>query len=164
MPGITHRPGYAAMGIVLPPTTTPNAIIRGWATHVIAPTDDVGSATGDIQCHERLGGMLKYYRRAAWATFLLVVLCVTVCNVLRTPSMHDRFHTRMAPSDPVRRSIGVIAPPRFQLTNGLQGSVVKELRCRSSILTLRGVTLALTRTQFRARDSETLPILRRPLL
>ena len=38
---------------------------QGLSNRLIAPADEVGSATGDIQCHERLGGMLKYYRRAA---------------------------------------------------------------------------------------------------
>ncbi len=38
---------------------------QGLGNTLIAPTDDVGSATGDIQCRERLGGMLKCYHRAA---------------------------------------------------------------------------------------------------
>ncbi len=38
---------------------------QGLSNTLIAPSDEVGSATGDIQCHERLGGMLKYYQRAA---------------------------------------------------------------------------------------------------
>jgi hypothetical protein len=38
---------------------------QGLSNVLIAPADDVSSATGDIQCRERLGGMLKYYHRAA---------------------------------------------------------------------------------------------------
>jgi len=38
---------------------------QGLENQLIEPDDNVGSAVGDIQCRERLGGMLKYYRRAA---------------------------------------------------------------------------------------------------
>ena len=33
---------------------------------IISPDGEVGSTTGEVQCRERLGGMLNYYfRRAA---------------------------------------------------------------------------------------------------
>ncbi len=38
---------------------------QGLSNTLIAPADKVGTAIGDIQCRERLGGMLKYYHRAA---------------------------------------------------------------------------------------------------
>jgi len=38
---------------------------QGLGNRLIEPDDDVGSTVGNIECRERLGGMLKYYRRAA---------------------------------------------------------------------------------------------------
>ncbi len=35
------------------------------ANAIIEPGDEVGSTAGKIECEERLGGMLRYYRRAA---------------------------------------------------------------------------------------------------
>jgi hypothetical protein len=32
---------------------------------VIEPGDEVGNASGDVQCRERLGGLLTYYYRDA---------------------------------------------------------------------------------------------------
>jgi hypothetical protein len=32
---------------------------------IIEPSEEVGRAEGEIVCDERLGGMLRYYRRAA---------------------------------------------------------------------------------------------------
>ena len=32
---------------------------------IIEPPDEVGKATGEIQCRERLGGLLRYYHRDA---------------------------------------------------------------------------------------------------
>jgi hypothetical protein len=31
---------------------------------LIDPSNQIGQANGDIECRERLGGLLKYYRRA----------------------------------------------------------------------------------------------------
>ena len=38
---------------------------QGLDNRIITPGDEVGKATGEIQCRERLGGMLKYYYRDA---------------------------------------------------------------------------------------------------
>ena len=38
---------------------------QGIDNNIIEPSDEVGCTNGDIQCHERLGGMLKYYYRDA---------------------------------------------------------------------------------------------------
>ena len=38
---------------------------QGIANRIIDPEDEIGATTGDIACRERLGGMLRYYRRAA---------------------------------------------------------------------------------------------------
>ena len=35
------------------------------ANQIIQPGNDVGSTRGHIQCHQRLGGMLRYYYRLA---------------------------------------------------------------------------------------------------
>jgi len=32
---------------------------------IIVPRDEAGSSTGEIKCRERLGALLRYYRRAA---------------------------------------------------------------------------------------------------
>ncbi|MHC4406355.1 MAG: hypothetical protein ACYTG0_42530 [Planctomycetota bacterium] len=32
---------------------------------IITPGDEVGRQDGEIKCHERLGGLLRYYHRAA---------------------------------------------------------------------------------------------------
>jgi putative transposase len=32
---------------------------------IIFPGDEVGATAGEIQCHERLGGILRYYHREA---------------------------------------------------------------------------------------------------
>lgn len=36
---------------------------QGLDNRLIEPGDEVGCATGEIVCRERLGGMLRYYRR-----------------------------------------------------------------------------------------------------
>ena len=38
---------------------------QGLGNEIIEPGDEVGLTCGEIQCNERLGGMLKYYYRAA---------------------------------------------------------------------------------------------------
>ena len=38
---------------------------QGLSNQLIEPGGDVGSASGHIECRERLGGMLKYYHRRA---------------------------------------------------------------------------------------------------
>ena len=38
---------------------------QGIDNNIIGPGDEVGRGRGDIQCDERLGGMLKYYYREA---------------------------------------------------------------------------------------------------
>ena len=38
---------------------------QGLGNQLIEPGGDVGSASGHIECRERLGGMLKYYHRLA---------------------------------------------------------------------------------------------------
>ncbi len=38
---------------------------QGIANQIIEPGDEVGATTGSIACRQRLGGMLRYYRRAA---------------------------------------------------------------------------------------------------
>jgi transposase InsO family protein len=38
---------------------------QGIENKIIQPGDEVGKATREIQCRERLGGLLRYYRRAA---------------------------------------------------------------------------------------------------
>ena len=38
---------------------------QGIDNNIIDPGDEVGRGIGDVQCNERLGGMLKYYYRDA---------------------------------------------------------------------------------------------------
>ena len=38
---------------------------QGLANRLIEPDDEVEQATGELQCRERLGGMLRYYYREA---------------------------------------------------------------------------------------------------
>lgn len=38
---------------------------QGIANRIIEPGHEVGAKTGNIECRERLGGMLRYYHRAA---------------------------------------------------------------------------------------------------
>ena len=38
---------------------------QGLGNTIIEPNDEVGQAHGEIECHQRLGGMLKYYYRNA---------------------------------------------------------------------------------------------------
>ena len=38
---------------------------QGLSNQLIEPEDRVGSVAGKVDCRERLGGMLKYYHRAA---------------------------------------------------------------------------------------------------
>jgi hypothetical protein len=38
---------------------------QGLANRIIDPGSEVGRAVGDVQCRERLGGMLRYYHREA---------------------------------------------------------------------------------------------------
>ena len=37
---------------------------QGIGNKLIEPRDEVGKSSGDIQCNERLGGILKYYYRS----------------------------------------------------------------------------------------------------
>jgi putative transposase len=38
---------------------------QGLENRIIDPGDEVGREIGDVQCNERLGGMLRYYYRIA---------------------------------------------------------------------------------------------------
>ncbi len=38
---------------------------QGIENSIIAPGEEVGRTRGEIQCHDRLGGMLRYYHREA---------------------------------------------------------------------------------------------------
>ena len=38
---------------------------QGLDNRLIDPKVDVGGSDGDVQCRERLGGMLRYYHRQA---------------------------------------------------------------------------------------------------
>jgi len=38
---------------------------QGLDNRLINPNEDVGLSDGDVRCHERLGGMLRYYHRQA---------------------------------------------------------------------------------------------------
>ena len=38
---------------------------QGLANRLIEPGEEVGRTTGAVQCHERLGGVLRYYYRQA---------------------------------------------------------------------------------------------------
>ena len=38
---------------------------QGLDNHLIEPGEEVGRVSGPVQCRERLGGMLRYYYRAA---------------------------------------------------------------------------------------------------
>ena len=38
---------------------------QGLDNRIIEPGDEVGRRTGEVQCRERLGGMLRYYYRKA---------------------------------------------------------------------------------------------------
>jgi putative transposase len=38
---------------------------QGLANRLIEPGEEVGRTTGVVQCHERLGGVLRYYYRQA---------------------------------------------------------------------------------------------------
>ena len=38
---------------------------QGLDNRLIEPNEDVGRSNGDVQCRERLGGMLRYYYRQA---------------------------------------------------------------------------------------------------
>ena len=38
---------------------------QGLDNQIIDPDDEVGSIVGQIECRERLGGMLRYYSRDA---------------------------------------------------------------------------------------------------
>jgi putative transposase len=38
---------------------------QGIGNNIITPGKEVGSRSGDIQCRDRLGGMLRYYYRDA---------------------------------------------------------------------------------------------------
>ena len=39
--------------------------VRDLANKIIEPGNEVGATTGNVKCRERLGGMLRYYHRAA---------------------------------------------------------------------------------------------------
>lgn len=39
--------------------------LQGLANTIIDPDEEVGGSTGEVQCRERLGGMLRYYHRKA---------------------------------------------------------------------------------------------------
>ena len=38
---------------------------QGLDNRIIDPSDDVGRSHGDVECREHLGGLLRYYYRAA---------------------------------------------------------------------------------------------------
>jgi len=38
---------------------------QGLDNRLIEPANNIGQPTGDVVCHERLGGLLKYYDRKA---------------------------------------------------------------------------------------------------
>ena len=38
---------------------------QGLHNRIIEPDDEVGTVTGEVECRERLGGMLRYYHRDA---------------------------------------------------------------------------------------------------
>ena len=38
---------------------------QGLENRLIDPNEEVGRSDGDVQCRERLGGMLRYYYRQA---------------------------------------------------------------------------------------------------
>jgi putative transposase len=38
---------------------------QGKNNRILVPCEEVGRAAGEIQCRERLGGLLRYYYRAA---------------------------------------------------------------------------------------------------
>ena len=38
---------------------------QGLGNELIVPTAGIGSQAGEIECHERFGGMLKFYHRRA---------------------------------------------------------------------------------------------------
>jgi len=38
---------------------------QGLRNELIAPLDDNAPSTSPIECHQRLGGLLKFYRRSA---------------------------------------------------------------------------------------------------
>jgi transposase InsO family protein len=38
---------------------------QGLDNSIIEPSEEIGQEAGDIQCHQRLGGMLGHYHRAA---------------------------------------------------------------------------------------------------
>ena len=43
----------------------PNAATEGLGNNLIDSGNEVGRTTGTIECRERLGGLLRYYRRRA---------------------------------------------------------------------------------------------------
>jgi hypothetical protein len=46
-------------------SVSPSDDARGPGNTLIEPEDGVGECRGDSECRERLGGMLRYYYRAA---------------------------------------------------------------------------------------------------
>ena len=38
---------------------------KGMGNRILAPGDEVGRTFGDVECRERLGGLLRYYYRKA---------------------------------------------------------------------------------------------------
>ncbi len=38
---------------------------QGLGNRLIDPEEEIGLKQGDVECRERLGGLLRYYRRAA---------------------------------------------------------------------------------------------------
>ena len=38
---------------------------QGMGNRILVPGDEVGRANGDVECTERLGGLLRYYHREA---------------------------------------------------------------------------------------------------
>ncbi len=38
---------------------------QGLENQIIDPGEEVGAIAGKVECHERLGGLLRYYHRAA---------------------------------------------------------------------------------------------------
>ena len=53
------------MSFILQPWQLVFIVLAGWVNTIIQPGDEVGRRDGDIQCHERLGGLLRYYYRDA---------------------------------------------------------------------------------------------------
>jgi hypothetical protein len=40
-------------------------VVQGLANKIIDPGQEVGRTSGEVECRERIGGMLRYYHRQA---------------------------------------------------------------------------------------------------